>query len=92
MQLFAVVALRPSQEIHQRAKAVFGEDYLFVDESTLFVACNGVTTQDVTEKLGLGQESDGGGNWNGIVLALGSYWGYHDVGTWEWIRVKVQSP
>ena len=92
MQVFAVFSLRPGASIHEKAEEAFRGDYLFVDDSSCLVASHISTTQEVAAKLGIGQERDSQGEiWNGIVTTFGSYWGFHNANTWEWIRVKAQS-
>jgi len=52
------------------------------------VADNGLTTQEVCARLGIGA----GGITNVMAIKVDSYWGRAPRTIWEWLSVKASDP
>ena len=88
MQVFVVFGTKPGQDIQEKIVKEFPDDHLRINEVTFLMACDGQTTKDVAGRLGMNDDSK---EILGIVVPINSYWGRHDMSTWEWIAVKGQT-
>ena len=87
MQVFAILGVAPlppdvdpGQSVVSKIVSQFPDDHLPINDYTYFVACKGLTTQDLANKIGI---EDGPGV--GIVVNVGSYWGRYNASVWEWL-------
>ena len=80
--MFAVLDIDSDGSVTQKIKAEFPDSHLAINKHTFLVTCEGVTTQDLAKKIGLGSEEDTD---RGIVFSLGVFWGNHSPNTWEWL-------
>ena len=90
MQIFAVFGTRGHEraQIVQLAKDKYTEANVFELQSAIFVASDRETTQEVSVKLGIG---DDGNNYSGVVIMVQYYWGFANPALWEWITARSRS-
>ena len=85
MQVFAVIGIDSEGGVHRMAEQKFRLDHFVVDPTTILVAARNMTTENLSKELGIESGPD-----RGIVIAVGSYWGYHSTRIWEWLASKGQ--
>ncbi len=90
MQIFAVVGILDDQRalVIQLAKGHYGKENVYVVPNGAFIASDGETTKEVSLNIGIGDDEH---NYNGVVVMMQYYWGYHDKELWEWITAKSRS-
>ena len=87
MQVYAVFRVTNLQLVRDRLKESYPDTH-YDDASDVFlVASEGETTQQIANKIGLG-EDDGRGVSSGIITPTNPYWGRAPSDLWEWIAVK----
>ena len=82
MQVFAVFGVNPSGRFAENLESTYPGNYFKVDENAFLVAANGETSQEVSDKLGIGAGDSGVA---GVVIPVYNFWGFHDRQTWEWL-------
>jgi len=86
MNTYAIVSVDKPDELLKRLSDKFPDNYLELGNGAWFVAAN-ITTQQVTETLNFAGDNEEP-SIRAIVFAIGSYYGYHDQNTWEWLELK----
>ncbi len=79
------VVLTPTDRADAAIQTTFPGEFLKVAGGQWLVAAGGMTTQEITGRLG----AETGDKGQVIVLAVSSYWGWHTNNIWEWIRTKM---
>ena len=90
MQLFAIFGVRDDQRggIVELAETRYSVPNVYSIPNGLFIASDGETTQEVCSKLGIGGTENGMRGFNGVVVMVNYYWGYHDKELWEWMVAR----
>ena len=88
MTVFALVNISDPVKIEAALNQHFAENFLKVSSSVFFVAGRGVTAQNISDKLGITDGTNG----IGIVITSAGYFGRAAQNIWEWINVKVAQP
>jgi hypothetical protein len=83
MPIFAVLAPNDNPDLDSAIRRVFG-DHFKIAPGQWLISAPRLTTWEVTEKLGASDGQKG----KLVVFSISEYWGYHDSGLWEWLRVK----
>lgn len=87
MLVFQVTSLVADQTFQMKVEDVYRAANLRLGSTySWLVADNGVTTKEVSDKLGLVPGSTA----NAIVVRVDSYFGLTQKDVWEWLRVKTQ--
>ncbi len=80
MSIFAVIPDQPNSRIAEKAQQA-GLPHFFLPQGQIMVSFPG-TSQQLSDLLGISDGISG----NGIVLAVGSYYGRTTPNTWEWLN------
>ena len=90
MQIFAVVGIRSEQrdDIVQAATRHYTEANVYPRSTVVFLASSGETTEEVSVKLGIGDDDK---NYTGVVLMVNYYWGYYAKELWEWMAARSKA-
>lgn len=87
MLIFQVTAIVPEPNIVSKIASVYGTANLRLGSGySWLVADTGVTTRDVSDKLGLVPGSPS----QAIVVKVEGYFGLAQNNVWEWLKVKSQ--
>ena len=84
MAAFAVISTGPAGALEAAVKAIYTGSYQSVSPTVWLVADKGITTQGVSEKLGIGA----GKIENAVIIKVDSYWGRAAKTLWEWLAVN----
>lgn len=89
MQLFAVLGLEETEQgkVLNLAKTTYANENIYTLEHGFIVASSGETTQEVAQKLGIGDDTN---NYIGVVIQTSFYWGYHSRALWEWMNARAK--
>ena len=85
MLIFQVTSVAPNQALGANIEKAYPSAYLQFAPNVWFVADQGVTTKEVTEKLGVIVGSPFSGV---VVVKVETYFGLAATSTWEWFKVK----
>ena len=85
MQVFVVFDISETEVVDGRVHEHYPGNYHKTPYGSLFIATKDETTQNVGEKLGMGEENLS----SGIVVPVSAYWGRANPAMWEWIGVKL---
>jgi hypothetical protein len=90
MAVFALIAPSLDPRLEEAVKAHFaeGDYYKITPEQFLVAAPRGLTTQQVSDLLGVG----GGNVGRVMVLRVLNYTGWHSKDMWEWITTHRSPP
>ena len=90
MQIFAVIGMREEQRdnIVKLARDRYTTANIYIAQNAVFVASGGETTQELSVRLGIGDDKN---NYTGVVIMVDYYWGYHPKELWEWIAARSKS-
>lgn len=82
MSVFVVLSSAPDPALEANITNRFPGQWHRMSDRAWFIAAGGMTAQRLSETLGLGQ-----GGPNVVVATLsGSYWGFAQAGTWEFLK------
>ena len=91
MQIFAVIGTDSEQraEIVQSAVQAYTDANVYRVRNAVFIASSGgETTQEVSVKLGIGDDER---NFTGIVVTVNYYWGFYAKELWEWLSARSRA-
>jgi len=84
MATFVIVAVAPNATLDQNIVDSYASTSLRLSPTVCLVAEKGVTSQEVSLKLGVKPEGISGV----IIFKIESYYGLASQNIWEWIKVK----
>ncbi|MFD3231612.1 hypothetical protein [Rahnella aceris] len=89
MTTFAISSSSKSDSLNVKLKELFGEEnfYQVDDVLRIIISEKDVTAGDVFKKITEGKEiNDEYGRY--VIFSVTSYFGYHDVNLWNWMKAK----
>lgn len=84
MAIFAVLSQGDPKPLGASIKEKFASDYFEFENGKWFVAADGLTAREMSQKLGLVDPS----NLTGVVVTIDGYFGHARADLWEWLKVK----
>lgn len=84
MALFVVLGTPPTTPLEQSIQSAFSGDYKTLGTAQWLVSAAGLTTQEITEKLGAANGEKG----EVFVASVQNVWGWHRAEVWEWIQAR----
>lgn len=85
MSIFVIFRVSEPEKVKAALEASFPDNYLEVADGQ-FLVVSGLSAEAVSDKLKI---SDGV-NGNGMVFAMGSYFGRASTNIWDWIKAKAE--
>ena len=86
MSAFSVISTVPNNpSLIEAINRAYGDANIMIAQNVWLIADKGVTTQEVSKKLGI----EKGGVDNTVILKIDSYWGMAPTQIWEWLSVKL---
>jgi hypothetical protein len=85
MSIFVLFRVSNVEKVKSALAENFPDNYLEVDTGQFLIASN-LSAESVSEKL----QITGGANGNGIIFAMGSYFGRASTDIWGWIKAKAE--
>ncbi len=82
MAAFAIISTGSAAALEAAVKSLYASNHHTLSSGAWLVADQNITTQGVSEKLGIGA----GGIENAVVIKVDSYWGRAAI--WEWLAVN----
>jgi hypothetical protein len=84
MAVFAIIAEEANAKLDKAVEGDFPDNFQLASGQWL-IAAKGVTSQQISDKLGI----RGGKFGRAIVLSVNDYYGYHRRTAWEWLKTKL---
>jgi hypothetical protein len=86
MNAFAVMSKAENPALDAAVEKEFPGTHLKLASNTWLVTAKGLTTREVSEKIGVKP-----GGISGVVVAkIDSYFGFASRDIWEWLKVKTE--
>ena len=85
MSIFVLFRISEPAKVKAALDVNFPNDYLEVADAEFLVATN-LTAEALSKKLKITDGTHG----NGIVFAMGGYYGRASTDIWDWIKAKVE--
>ena len=84
MTVFVVLGTAPTTPLEQAIQTAFPGNSKKIGTGQWLVSATGMTTQEITEKLG----AEAGDKGKVFVASVQNFWGWHQSDIWEWIQAK----
>lgn len=88
MPIFAVTAIDKPDALRAAIVAKFPNDFIQITPNQWLVALKGVTTKELSDKLGITEGKTSG---LAIVMSVTGHFGLAATSIWEWIKVKSEA-